>query len=98
MRINSYSNKLLILLFLFVLSFTNDYAQVTGDFRSLATGNWSAPGSWQRYSSTGVWQNSGVGENSPGQVPGVGIANGNVTILNGHTVTFDMSNATAIAK
>ncbi len=98
MCINSYLKKLLVILFLFVFSCKNDYAQTTGDFRSLATGNWSASGTWQRYSSTGVWQNTGVGENSPGQVPGVGVASGNVTVQNGHTVTLDISNATAIAS
>ncbi len=81
-----------------MLSSKKDFAQVTGDFRSNATGSWSAPGTWQRYSSTGTWQNSGVGENSPGQVPGVGAASGNVTIRNGNTVTLDITNATAIAS
>lgn len=77
---------------------SNTVAQVAGDFRSVGTGNWSASGTWQRYSSGGVWQNSGTGENSPGKVPGVGTANGNVTILNTHVVTLDMTNATSIAS
>ncbi len=98
MRFNDRSKRLLFFLFLFVMSFKNDYAQVTGDFRSAGTGAWSAPGTWQRYSSTGVWQNTGVGENNPGQVPGVGAANGNVTILNTHTITLDITNATSIAS
>ena len=84
-----------ILLILFVQS---GLAQVAGDFRSAGTGNWSASGTWQRYSSGGVWQNSGTGENSPGQVPGVAAANGNVTIQNTHTVTLDISNATTISS
>jgi len=87
------------LILAFTLAFVTDgYAQSTGDFRSAGSGLWSASGTWQRYSSTGVWQNSGVGENSPGQVPGAGVAGGNVTILNTHTVTLDITNAVAIAS
>ncbi len=83
----------------FTLAFAlTGFAQTTGDFRSLATGNWSAATTWQRFSSTSVWQSSGVGENNPGQVPGVGAASGNVTIQNTHTVTLDVTNATAIAS
>src|SRR5579872_1607629 len=87
----------LFLLLLFI-TFSGSFAQVTGDFRSLATGNWSASTTWQRYSSGGVWEISGIGENNPGQVPGVGSASGNVTIQNLTTVTFDMTNAVAIAS
>ena len=75
-----------------------NYAQVTGDFRSAAGGVWSASATWQRYSSTGVWQNTGVGENNPGQVPGVGVASGSVTIQNTDTVTLDITNATSITN
>ena len=84
--------------FLFFTLFIDSSAQVAGDFRSTGTGNWATAGTWQRYSSGGVWQNSGVGENNPGQVPGVGSANGNVTIQNAHVITLNMSNATAIAS
>lgn len=87
-----------LVLILSIVCSVSATAQVTGDFRSAATGNWSAPATWQRYSSGGVWQNSGTGENNPGQVPGVGAASGNVSILNTHVIAFDMSNATAIAS
>ncbi|MCW5909092.1 MAG: hypothetical protein KIS94_14600 [Chitinophagales bacterium] len=59
-------------------------AQVTGDFRSAGTGNWSAPGSWERYNGS-VWQASGVGDNNPGQVPG---ATSSVWIQTGHVITL----------
>jgi hypothetical protein len=88
----------LFLYFIGLLFSQNLFAQTTGDFQSAASGSWSAAGTWQRYSSGGVWQASGIGENNPGQVPGVGAASGNVTIQNTHTITLDITNATAIAS
>ena len=87
-----------LIISLILATSSGGWAQVTGDFRSLGSGNWSASGSWQRYSSTSVWENSGIGQNNPGQVPGVGVASGNIAIQNGHTITLDMTNAVAIAS
>ncbi len=87
-----------LFVFLLLIISTTVFSQVTGDFRSGGSGNWGTAGTWQRYSSSGTWQNSGAGENNPGQVPGVGVASGNVTILNGHTVTLNITNATAISS
>ncbi len=64
--------------------FTTGRCQVTGDFRSVVSGSWTAASTWQRYSSGGVWESSGVGENSPGQIPGITVS---ATIQNTHTVT-----------
>ncbi|MEI6506845.1 MAG: T9SS type A sorting domain-containing protein [Bacteroidota bacterium] len=54
-----------------------------GDFRSAATGNWSATSSWQTYSSIGTWVSASVAPTTASFV------SKNVTILNGHTITAD---------
>jgi len=62
------------------------WGQVTGDFRSAATGNWNAPATWQRYSSTSTWEAFGVGENTGTGLP---LTTSSVFILDGHTVTIN---------
>ncbi len=54
------------------------YAQATGDFRSLATGNWNANTTWQRYSGL-AWVAAAVGETPT--------SSSAVLIRDGHTVT-----------
>ena len=67
-------------------------AQSAGDFRSISSGSWTLSSTWERYSSTGVWQASGVGENSPGQIPS---STNDVTILANHTVTVSLTGTKA---
>ena len=73
-----------VILILIILPFTLN-AQTTGDFRSVGTGNWGTSGTWERYSSGGVWQASGIGENNPGQVPTNAATT--ITVQGGHNVT-----------
>ncbi|MBN8835972.1 MAG: T9SS type A sorting domain-containing protein [Sphingobacteriia bacterium] len=68
----------------------NLQAQVAGDFRSAISGSWTSPSTWERYSSTGVWQASGVGENNPGLIP---TSVNDVTIQANHSVALPTSGA-----
>ncbi|MFM2306371.1 MAG: hypothetical protein RLZZ367_1040, partial [Bacteroidota bacterium] len=52
-------------------------AQVSGDYRSLATGNWSTAGTWQTYNGT-TWATA---VSAPGST-------NNVLIRDGHTITI----------
>ncbi len=63
-------------------------AQVTGDYRSYATGNWSDVSKWDRYNGSS-WVNNPVAFGYPGQnsVPGT------VTIRSGHVITVNVSPA-----
>ena len=61
--------------------FTN--AQLIGDYRTAATGNWNSAGTWQIY--TGAWVGAIVPPSS---------LNGAINIRNGHVVTVN-SNTTA---
>ncbi len=70
-----------VLLCLFIIK-NNISAQVTGDFQSQATGNWSAVGTWQTYDGT-TWQNATA---LPDLTQGISI-----TIQTGHTVTVDVA-------
>ncbi|MFD0777972.1 T9SS type A sorting domain-containing protein [Flavobacterium myungsuense] len=81
------------ILTLLLLSAETTFAQATGDFRSLvATGNWGINTSWERYNgSAWVAATSGV-------YPGVTGETGNVTILNGHTITINVTPAVASAS
>jgi hypothetical protein len=67
------------------------WTQAAGDFRSLATGNWSATGTWERYSSTATWEAFGVGDNTGTGIPASTSA---VVIRDGHTVTIDQASTT----
>ncbi|MEB8330680.1 hypothetical protein OO009_15085 [Flavobacteriaceae bacterium KMM 6897] len=58
-------------------------AQVTGDYRSKATGNWSSSSTWQIYNGSS-WVNA---TNYPGQNSNVGT----VTIGSGNTVTLNVN-------
>ena len=74
------------LIFIFWLfSGINLLGQVNGDYQTRATGNWNANTTWQVYSG-GSWQNC-----APGDYPGATAGAGTVTILNGHTVTLNIT-------
>ena len=73
--------RYVISLLFFVLSFPL-LAQVTGDYRSKATGNWGSSSTWQMYNGT-AWVNA---TSYPGQNSNVGT----VTIGSGNTVTLNV--------
>ncbi|MDB5200786.1 MAG: type sorting protein [Ferruginibacter sp.] len=81
-----------ILFFLIFLLPAMLLAQTTGDFKSKATGNWSNPASWQRYSGS-TWEDAGTGSNNPGQVPATSSI---VTINLNHNISVD--NALAVCS
>ena len=62
----------------------NSFGQATGDYRTLAAGNWNANTTWQRYNGT-AWANCIAGD-YPGASAGAGI----VTILSGNNVTLNV--------
>jgi hypothetical protein len=71
-----------LVLFLVFLSFgLEGNAQIAGDYSSVATGNWTAHTTWQRYNGT-AWVIPTPAQGYPGQYAGTG----EVTI--GHTVTI----------
>lgn len=62
----------------------------TGNFRSVATGNWGTAGTWQRYdAATKTWA---AATEHPGQNA---VAYGKVFIRPGHTVTIDVTTSTS---
>jgi hypothetical protein len=65
-------------------------AQVNGDYRTLATGNWNANTTWQVYNGA-IWNNCLAGD-----YPGAAAGAGTVNILNGHAVTLNLSPANPI--
>ena len=73
-------NRFVLVIFFLVVGFPV-WAQVTGDYRSKATGNWSSSGTWQIYNGSS-WVNatSYPGQNS--NVPTVTIGSGNTITLN----------------
>jgi hypothetical protein len=72
--------KSILILFLFVVPFVG-VAQVatTGDYRSLASGNWNTAASWQVRDAGGNWTTAS-------SLP---TATNNVYIQNGHVITLD---------
>lgn len=61
-----------------------NYANL-GDYRSVATGNWSSPSTWEKFSNSG-W---GAASDYPGQ--NFATKPPRVSILTGHSVTTDVS-------
>jgi len=72
--------KSILIIFLFVVPFVG-VAQVptTGDYRSLASGNWNTAASWQVRDAGGNWTTAS-------SLP---TATNNVYIQNGHVITLD---------
>ncbi|MCX6208388.1 MAG: hypothetical protein NTZ59_02505, partial [Bacteroidetes bacterium] len=67
-----------VLCFLICTSFTQLFAQASGDYRSnVTTGNWNATGSWQTYNGS-TW---GTASSAPG-------SSNSVYIQSGHTITL----------
>jgi len=71
-----------ILIVLFAIFSIPVLAQVTGDYRSKATGNWGSSSTWQIYNGI-AWVNA---TSYPGQISNVGT----VTIRGGYTVTLNV--------
>lgn len=81
-----------ILLFLFLIPDTV-LAQTTGDYQTNATSvNWGAASNWQR------WNGSAWVTNPSQGYPGQNTGTGTVTILNGHSVTLNVSPAQNIGS
>jgi hypothetical protein len=77
-----YLNTVLLLILTVFLSSTT-FAQVAGDFRTQADGNWSAAGTWQKFNGT-TWANA-VNADMP--IP----ATASVFIQKNHGVTLDVA-------
>src|SRR6187401_1721759 len=68
----------IIFLFIFFFGAVQQlYAQSTGDYRSVTSGNWNVTGTWQRFNGTS-WV-------TPTAAPTY--TDGSITIQSGHTVT-----------
>lgn len=70
-----------LLMGIFLLMTITGQAQITGDYQSIATGNWNAAGSWQIYTASG-WTTTAK---YPGETAGDESAT--VTIQLGHIIT-----------
>ncbi len=66
------------------------YSQTVGDYRTLNSGNWTANTTWERFSGS-VWAPAASGKypGSTSSTDSAGVTT--ATILNGHTVTIDVS-------
>jgi hypothetical protein len=84
--------KLSVVLVFIIFSVSGIFAQVNGDYQTRATGNWNANTTWQKYNGT-TWVNCAVGD-----YPGVAVGAGTVSILDGHTVTLNISPANNIGS
>ncbi len=73
-----FSLRSILILFLFVVPLVG-VAQVTGDYRSLASGNWNDAASWQVRVAPDNWTTAST----------LPTAANNVYIQNGHTITLD---------
>lgn len=69
----------LVAFFISLLFVVDTFGQVSGDYRSVATGNWSNAGTWQTYNGSS-WVAASTAPNS---------SNGVITIQAGHTVSVD---------
>jgi YVTN family beta-propeller protein len=79
--ISTYGKGAFAFLLLSLVFFTTSvFSQSAGDFRSAATGNWSAPATWQRF--------DGISWTPAGTAPDA-IGAGVITILNPHVVTVN---------
>ncbi|MGA1978710.1 MAG: DUF2341 domain-containing protein, partial [Bacteroidales bacterium] len=70
---------------------THSWGQTTGDYRSNASGNWSALATWQRYNGA-AWVAPTAAQGYPGQNASPSV----VTILNANVVALDVSPANSL--
>lgn len=73
--------KTLIIIITFLFSLQALHAQSTGDYRSVASGNWTSVTSWQYFNGT-TWV---AATSYPGQNPGTG----NVSIVGGYAIILN---------
>ncbi|MFD1315404.1 hypothetical protein ACFQ39_07220, partial [Namhaeicola litoreus] len=85
-NINRRSKQIYLFLILLFGFITLTFAQVTGDYRSIGTGNWSNLSSWQRFNGT-TWVTPTAGQGYPGQNAGTN----NVYVRSGHTITLNVN-------
>jgi len=82
--------KILLFCVYVLLAATYVSAQTTGDYNSVASGDWTAPATWVRYNGTAFV----AATDYPGQSSGTGL----VTISTGDAVTLNVSPANAIGS
>jgi hypothetical protein len=87
--------KVFTFLILFGFLSVQGFAQSTGDYRSVATGNWTALASWQYYNGTSWVTPSGT---SPQGYPGQFAGTGTVTVRNTNTITLTTSITNSFTK
>ncbi|MBP7496069.1 MAG: T9SS type A sorting domain-containing protein [Bacteroidales bacterium] len=85
---NRYFGLFFIFVFIFLIK-TNILSQVTGDYRSAGSGNWTTLATWQRYNGSS-WVTPITGQGYPGQFTGTG----EVLIQSGHIVTIGTTGLT----
>lgn len=70
---------------LLAFGISTSFAQVAGDYRSIATGNWNALATWERYDgTTSTWLPPVLVQGWPGEFAGTGL----VTIQAGHNISI----------
>lgn len=84
--------RLMILVFALFVVFGSVFAQNTGDYRSVSSGNYSSLSTWQRWNGT-TWLTPSLDQGYPGEKVGTGV----VTIQQGHQVTVSNSGITTQA-
>lgn len=86
---NHYRASIILNLFILLFfTFSNHlFSQSIGDYRSVATGNWNAVNTWERYNGS-TWLTPTASEGTPTNASGV------ITIQSGHTVSVT-ANVTA---
>lgn len=86
---NSLFVKVTMAAFLILILSTALKAQTSGDYRSVATGNWTSLSTWEYYNgTTWVAATSYPGQNA--NVSTVSIANGNLVTLNTSITTYKL--------
>jgi hypothetical protein len=90
------SNIFLFIIFSAALFFTSSaFAQTTGDYRSVGSGNWTTLSSWQYFNGTTWVTPTGT---SPQGYPAQYAGTGTVTIRDGHSITINTSTPNNFTK
>ncbi len=82
-----------VLTFLILFCSLQSFEQATGDYRSQTSGNWNTVANWQRFNGA-TWVTATVANGYPGQ----NTSTANVTILNGNSMTLNVSPANPIVS